>query len=192
MIASLRGIVQNIEETSIVLDVNGLGYQVFIPVYYKEQIHQGDLIFLHTRMIVREDAITLFGFDTREGRDFFDLLITVNGVGPRSALSILSVLNPDTIRRAVYHDQPEIFVRVPGIGQKTAQKIVFHLKDRMPTIEGFIPISTMSDVDTEVMSALTALGYSVVEAQSALQSVPTGTPNDVETRLRIALQYFSR
>jgi Holliday junction DNA helicase RuvA len=90
----------------------------------------------------------LCGFETKEGREIFDLLLTVNGVGPRLAMSILSTLSPDTIRRAVFSDQAEIFSRVPGIGNKTAQKIVFQLKDKLPSGEGFAALSKISDVDT--------------------------------------------
>jgi Holliday junction DNA helicase RuvA len=142
-------------------------------------------------MIVREDALLLCGFETKEGREVFDLLLSVNGIGPRLAMSILSTLTPDTIRRAVFSEQAEIFSRVPGIGNKTAQKIILHLQDRLPSVEGLAPLSKISDVDTEVLAALTTLGYSLVEAQAALQYIPRDTPQDVETRLRIALQYFS-
>jgi Holliday junction DNA helicase RuvA len=133
----------------------------------------------------------LCGFETKEGREVFDLLLTVNGIGPRLALSVLSTLSPDVIRRAVFNEQADVFSRVPGIGSKTAQKIVLHLQDRFPKAEGLAPLSKISDVDSEVLSALTALGYSLVEAQAALQYIPRDTPQEVETRLRVALQYFT-
>jgi Holliday junction DNA helicase RuvA len=101
------------------------------------------------------------------------------------------VLSPDAIRRAVFHEQPEVFNRVPGIGRKTAQKILLQLQDKIPADIGLEPVAMISDVDTEVLGALTALGYSVVEAQAAVQSIPRNTEEDVETRLRLALQYFS-
>jgi Holliday junction DNA helicase RuvA len=146
---------------------------------------------LHTFLVVREDSLTLYGFESSEEKEFFSLLLCVDGVGPKTALGVISVLAPETIRRAVIHEQAEIFSRVPGVGKKTAQKILLQLQDRVKSIPGFEPITTISDVDTEVISALTALGYSVVEAQAALQSIPRDTPQDVETRLRIALQYFA-
>jgi Holliday junction DNA helicase RuvA len=90
----------------------------------------------------------------------------------------------------VFHEQPEVFSRVPGVGKKTAQKILLHLQDRLPVEAGLERVPMMSDMDTEVLSALTGLGYSVVEAQSALQSIPRDTPMEVEERLRAALQYF--
>jgi Holliday junction DNA helicase RuvA len=183
--------VQEVNADHIVLEVGGVGLQVFVPAPTRDHMHSGDNVFLHTHLVVREDALTLYGFETHEGRDFFNLLLSVNGVGPKLALSVLSSLTPDAIRRAIYHEQDEVFARVPGVGKKTAQKILLHLQDRIPMAAGLEPVAAMSDVDAEVMNALTALGYSVVEAQSALQSIPRDAPQDIETRLRLALQYFA-
>lgn len=190
MIASISGRVLETLTDSLVLEVGGVGLQVHAPVPYVAHVHPGDSKFLYTYLVVRQDALTLYGFDTREERDFFILLLGVNGIGPKSALGVLSVLSPDAIRRAVLHEQPEVFSRVPGVGKKTAQKILLHLQDRIPALSGLEKIAAVTDVDAEVMSALTALGYSVIEAQTALQSIPRDTPQDVETRLRLALQYF--
>lgn len=191
MIASLSGRVQEIYADSLVVEVGGVGLQVFVPAPTRDNCHPGENVSLHTHLVVREDSLTLFGFETKEGREFFNLLLGVNGVGPRLALSVLSVLSPDAIRRAVFNEQADILGRVPGVGKKTAQKILFHLQDRIPGVAGFEQVSAVSDVDAEVLGALTALGYSVVEAQAALQSLPRDTPEDVEIRLRLSLQYFS-
>ena len=191
MISILRGNVISQETDGIIVDVNGVGFHVMVPIDLRDRLQSGDAVYLYTRMIVREDAWILCGFETKEGREVFDLLLKVNGVGPRLAISILSTLSPDTIRRAVFNEQVELFNRVPGIGKKTAQKIVLQLQDKLPSAEGLAPLARISDVDTEVLAALTSLGYSLVEAQSALQYIPRDTPQDVETRLRIALQYFS-
>lgn len=190
MIATLSGKIIQMEADSVILEVSGVGYQVFIPAPFKDQLHRGENAFLFTRLVVRQDALTLYGFETAEGREFFDLLLGVNGVGPRLALAILSVLTPDTIRRSVFNDQAEVFSRVPGVGKKTAQKILFHLQDKITVVEGLEPMAAFSEVDSEVLNALTALGYSVVEAQAALQAIPSEAPEDVEERLRLALQYF--
>lgn len=191
MISIIRGNVISQESDGVIVEVNGVGFHVMLPNPLRDRLQPGENVYLHTRMIVREDAWLLCGFETREGREVFDLLLTVNGIGPRLAMSVLSTLTPDTIRRAVFNEQADIFSRVPGIGNKTAQKIVLHLQDRMPAMEGLAPLSKISDVDTEVLAALTALGYSLVEAQAALQYIPRDTPQEVETRLRIALQYFT-
>lgn len=191
MISILHGSVISQETDGIIVDVSGVGFHVMVPSNLRAHLQPGENIYLYTRMIVREDALLLCGFETKEGREVFDLLLSVNGIGPRLAMSVLSTLAPDTIRRAVFNEQADIFSRVPGIGSKTAQKIVLHLHDRLPAIEGLEPLSRISDVDSEVLSALTSLGYSLVEAQAALQYIPRDTPQDVETRLRVALQYFT-
>ena len=191
MIASFNGRIQEVEADSLVVELGGLGLRIYVPASTRDQARPGEMVFLYTYLVVREDALNLYGFETREGRDFFTLLLGVNGVGPRLALSVLSVLSPDAIRRAVFHEQAEVFSRVPGVGRKTAQKILFQLQDRITPEIGLEPVSAFSDVDSEVVDALTALGYSVVEAQAALQTIPRDAPQDVETRLRLALQYFS-
>ncbi len=191
MIASLNGKIVDIFGDSLVVEVGGVGLQVNVPVAVRQQARNGDNIYLHTYLVVRQDALTLFGFESREEREFFMLLLEVNGIGPRLALSVLSVLSPDAIRRAVFHEQAEVFSRVPGVGKKTAQKILLQLQDRLPADSGLMVGSTLTDLDTEILAALTSLGYSVVEAQAALQSIPRDTPQDLEVRLRQALQYFT-
>lgn len=191
MIALLHGPVASIAADSIVVEVGGVGFQVYLPAPFKDRLQVGEVVFLHTRLVVRQDLLALYGFETPESRDFFDLLLGVSGVGPRSALAILSTLSPEAIRRAVFNEQAEIFSRVPGIGKKTAQKIFLDLKDRLPRSEALAPLEALSETDSEVLAALTALGYSLVEAQAALQTIPRQAPPDLETRLRLALQYFS-
>ena len=191
MIATINGKITQVEAGSLVVEVGGVGLQVYVPDPISDQVKTGQTLFLHTYLVVREDALALYGFDTREGRDYFKLLLGVSGIGPRLAVTILSSLTPEAIRRAVFSEQPEIFSRVPGVGAKTAQKISFNLQDKIPKDAGYEPLAAMSDADSEVLSALVALGYSVVEAQAALQSIPRDAPEDVESRLRLALVYFS-
>jgi Holliday junction DNA helicase RuvA len=191
MISSLNGRVSDKGTDYAVIEVGGLGYQVYIPSPHLEELRIGESVFLSTYLVVREDSLTLYGFANSEEREYFNLLMGVSGVGPRLALVTLSTLNPDAIRRAVFSEQPEIFTRVPGIGKKSAQKIALHLQDRIKVVDGLEPISRLDDSDTQVLEALVALGYSVVEAQAALQSIPRDTPDDVEVRIRVALQYFS-
>jgi Holliday junction DNA helicase RuvA len=191
MIAVLNGRVLESYPDSLVIGVGGIGLQVFVPSALRDRLRPGDEVFLHTYLVVRQEALSLYGFETREERELFLLLLSVDGIGPKSALAVLSTLSPDAIRRAIFHEQPEVFTRVPGVGKKTAQKILLQLQDRIPAISGSESVAAISDVDTEVLGALTALGYSVVEAQSALQSIPRETPQEVEARLRAALQYFA-
>ncbi len=191
MIAILRGTVAAIEQDSIVVDVGGVGYQVYVPAPVRERLQANEQIMLYTRLVIREDNWALCGFETREYRDYFNLLMGVNGIGLRLAILILSILSPESIRRAVFSEQADVFCRVPGIGKKTAQKMLLYMQDRIPSTDSLGSIATMTDVDSEVLAALTALGYSVVEAQSALQYIPRDAPQDVENRLRLALQYFT-
>jgi len=191
MIASLMGKVQEVLGDSLVVQVGGVGLQVYVPAATHDRHRAGDNISLQTHMIIRQDLLALYGFETREEREFFNLLLGVNGVGPKLSLGILSVLSPDAIRRAVFHEQAEIFSRVPGVGKKTAQKILLQLQDRIPMVPGLEPIGVLSDLDAQVIDALTGLGYSVVEAQTAVQSIPREAPQDVEERLRLALHYFA-
>jgi Holliday junction DNA helicase RuvA len=192
MIATFTGEVTLITNDSLVVRNGGIGLRIFVPTMLVARLKVGDPVGLHTYLVVREDMLSLYGFETIEERDFFVLLLGVNGVGPRIALAILSVLDPDAIRRAVVSEISDIFARVPGVGKKTAQKILLHLQGKIKA-QGYEAIpSPASEVDAEVISALTGLGYSVVEAQTALQAIPRDTPIDTEIRLRLALQYFSK
>jgi Holliday junction DNA helicase RuvA len=191
VIASIKGIVSQVEEGSLVVEVGGVGLLVHVPSPLSDQLAARQNVYLHTYLIVRQDALALYGFDTVEGREIFVLLLGVSGIGPRLAVTILSNMTPEAIRRAIVTEQSESFNRVPGVGKKTAQKIVFSLQDKVTKEDGFEPIAAMSEADSEVLSALLALGYSVVEAQAALQSVPKDAPDEVEERLRLALGYFS-
>jgi Holliday junction DNA helicase RuvA len=191
MIATLTGDVQYIHEDHIILNVGGVGFLVHVTTETAMQARTGMQKTLFTHLVVREDNLSLFGFETSESRDYFIHLIGVGGVGPKTGLAILSMLNTDTIRRAITGEQADIFSRVPGIGKKTAQKIILHLQGRIKPLEPLEAAASMDDIDTEVLEALTGLGYSIVEAQAALQSIPDDAEEDVETRLRLALQYFS-
>jgi holliday junction DNA helicase RuvA len=191
MIATLRGEVTQVEENAIVVETGGVGLRVFVPKLLRERLKAGEAIFLFTHLVVREDDWKLYGFESQADRELFNTLLGVDGVGPRTALAVLSTLTVDTVQRAVFSDEPDLLSRVPGIGKKTAQKMVLYLHDRLKPVSGLEKIASMSDADSEVLAALTALGYSVVEAQTAIQSIPKDAPDDVEQRLRLALQQFS-
>lgn len=189
MIASLRGIVQHIGEEALVIEVGGVGLQVAVPHSLLGDVILGKPLFLLTQLVVRETSFSLYGFANADQRDLFDLLMQVSGVGPRLALAILSNLSVDVIKSAVVKDQSDVLTRVPGVGEKTADKIIFFLKDRLkaPLEEMKMP----SGVEMEVLGVLTTLGYSLVEAQSAIQSIPEDASEDIEERVRLALSYFA-
>ena len=192
MIATLRGEITQIEDNALVIEVGGVGLRVLVPAPLRGRMKVGEAIFLYTHLIVRETELSLYGFESQPERDLFNLLLGVDGVGPKASLSVLSAMSIESIQRAIFGDEPELLSRVPGVGKKTAQKIGLYLKDRLKPVDTLAYVAAMSDADSEVLAALTALGYSVVEAQSAVQSIPKDAPEDVEERLRTALQYFQR
>ena len=190
MIATLRGEIAQIEENALVLEVGGVGLRVFVPTPLRTRSKAGEVLLLYTHLVVREDALTLYGFESQAERELFNTLLGVDGVGPKAALSVLSTLTLDAVQRAIFADEVEILNRVPGIGKKTAQKMAIHLKDKLKPMDALASVAAMTDRDGEVLAALTALGYSVVEAQAAIQALPKDAPEDTEERLRMALQYF--
>lgn len=190
MIDIISGQVASLTKGTLVVMVGGVGLRVIVTKTVFDSINAlGQDVFLHTYLQVREDALTLFGFSSEEERALFEVLLSVSGVGAKTAVSILSTLSVDHLRNAVIRNEPEVLTRVPGIGKKTADKIVFELKNKI-NADGVGAVVAISDIDTDVIGMLTALGYSIVEAQSALQAIPRDTPADIETRVKMALQYF--
>jgi Holliday junction DNA helicase RuvA len=191
MIATLRGEIIQVEEHAFIVEVGGVGLRVSVPAPLLARMQVGQGILLYTHLVVREDALSLYGFESQGERELFTLLLGVDGVGPKVSLAVLSTLSLDAIQHAVIAEQSEVLGRVPGVGKKTAQKIVLYLQDRLKPSDSLSKLAAFSDRDEEVLAALTALGYSVVEAQSAIQALPRDAPDDVEERLRLALQSFT-
>lgn len=190
MIATLRGEISQKEEVALIVEVGGVGLRVHIPATLREQMNVGESVFLYTHFVVRQDAMSLYGFESQADRDLYVLLLSVNRVGPKLALAILSSLSLDTIKRAVFNEEFELLNRVPGVGKKTAQGIILSLQGKIKPMNALEQVAAMTDTDGEVLAALTALGYSVVEAQTAIQSIPKDAPKEIEERLRLALGYF--
>ncbi len=191
MISSLNGLIKEKGEGSLVIEISGVGFKVHVPQGLSSGANIGDHITLFTNLVVREDNLTLFGFEEQEERELFQELIKVNGVGPRTALAILSTLSVDKIYQAVIEEKPMLFNQVPGIGSKTSQKLVLMLHDKLKESGREDILAGIRDINMELLDALTGLGYSVVEAQSAIQSLPKDAPDDLEEKLRMSLQYFS-
>jgi Holliday junction DNA helicase RuvA len=192
VISRIRGTVLSIKPPAAVIDVGGVGFRVLCSQAALDTLDLGRTCDLHTHLIVREDDLSLYGFGSEEEVELFQLLLTVQGVGARTGLAMLSKLSPETLRDAVAKQQVETLSRVPGIGKKTAEKIVFALKGKLGGLDaspavGMVPLSA---VDTEVIAALTSLGYSIAEAQGAVASLPRGEPMDLEEKLRRSLAYF--
>ena len=192
MIATITGKVQSKHIDSLVLDVQGLGFEVTVTRSILSEAEPGDVIFLYTYLVVRQDLLALYGFRNQEEKQFFLMFLGVEGIGPRLAMAILSTLSLDNIRTAVVSEQPEFFSRVPGVGKKTAQKILIHMQGRISPDAAFDLRKATSSAEDQVLEALVGLGYSVVEAQTAIQALSKDLPDTVEDKLRVALQYFNR
>lgn len=190
MIASIEGIVTEKHTDHIVISISGLGIKVYVTTALAQKIELHKTAGIYTFLVVREDSLTLYGFELKEEREMFSLLLSVSGVGPRTAMAALSAGSIDLIKRAVLNEQPELLGHLPGVGKKTAQGIVLHLQGKIEG-EKVVGRSAQNELDNDLISALTGLGYSVVEAQAALQMLPEDTPEDLEIRIRTALKYFA-
>jgi holliday junction DNA helicase RuvA len=188
MIAQLVGKVAHIGDGSIILDVSGVGFAVYVPTTLV--LHVGQVATLFTHLQVRENELALYGFIDAEEKQLFELLLGVSGVGPRAALSVMSTLSPDTLRLAILNGQPEVLSRAPGVGKKTGEAIVLHLKDKLKRY-GIIDIQVTED-DADVVAALTTLGFSIVEAQRAIQQLPRDQAFSIDEKIRQALTYLGR
>ena len=190
MITTLEGNLVAKSADHVVVTLGGVGLEVYAPFTTIEKL-QSERVFLYTRLVVREESLTLYGFATAGEREVFDAVLKISGIGPKLAVAILSTLSVDNLRSAVVNDRPEIISRVPGIGKKTAQKIVLELQDKIAGGLDSLPLVGEDDDSGVLLDALTGLGYSVVEAQAAIQSIPLDAPDDIEERVRIALQNLS-
>jgi len=183
MIARLEGTVLSTEDEVIVLNVGGVGFAVGVP--HAEEYRVGEDVVLHTYLHVRENELALYGFDVRESKALFEMLLGVNRVGPKVALSIMETLSPEMLRQAIAERRPEILARASGVGRKTGEAIILHLKDKIDALAG--PAPSMAEDDADVIAALTALGFSVVESQRALQQLPHGEELSIEEKIRQSL-----
>ena len=192
MIAHLHGSIEFVGRDHLIVNVGSVGLRVYVPAAAHAAAGTGKIIDLFTHLHIRENEWTLYGFPSQEELELFELLIGVSGVGARTALAVLGAASPEQLRSAIAHEQAEVLTRVPGIGPKTAKSIIFHLKDKVGIVTAGAPIAYLSDADTEVIAALTGLGYSIVEAQTALASLPRDAAQAVEERIRMALNYFAK
>lgn len=193
MIGSLRGEVIDKTEDKVLIEVGGVGYELLAPTTLLDKLSLGVKIQIFTHLHVREQELTLFGFSDKEELELFRTLLKVQGIGPKVALAILSHLPSEMLRQAVAREEAALLARVPGIGPKKAKQIVFQLRDKVGLDDIFIGAVPISDTDNEVIAALTTLGYSVVEAQAALQQLPKEAKNEsLEEKIRLALSSLSR
>ena len=185
MIGSLRGRVLEIHVSFFLLEVGGVGYAVKAAGTMLSSLTVGEEKFVYTHDHIREDIHDVFGFSSSGELEMFQRLLSVSGVGPKVALTIMSVGSLDTIRRAVTNGDLATLTSVPGVGKKTAQKIILDLKGKLVEEEGMVP------GDGEVVEALVSLGYSAQVAREILKSVPAHIV-DVSARVREALKYLAK
>ena len=188
MIASLTGLVLSSSNGQIVIDVQGVGYLVHSRAQTVNSVAQGDSVSFHTSLVVREDAWTLFGFENRQELEVFELLRSVNGVGPKSALSILNQMSVEQIAQAVSDESDESFKAVSGIGSKTAKLITLTLAGKLM---GSGSKSAVSSINESAVSALVGLGWSERQSRDALQQVASKDFSDKQL-LKAALQVLSK
>ncbi len=185
MIGHLRGVIIHQDMKSVMLDVNGVGYKISTHIGGLEK-HKGRELELWTYLAVRENALDLYGFTTREELDFFELLITVSGIGPKSAMAILSAASLSNLRQAIATGDTTHLVKVSGVGKKSAEKIVLELKDKLEkSADGAEFISG----DVDALEALKSLGYGEREAREALKKVVDS--KDTSDKVRKALKLLS-
>lgn len=184
-------VIESTPDALVVMVGGSIGLRVAVTRAARQQMDADNQITLYTHLAVREDDLSLYGFADADERNLFRMITSVSGIGPKLGMTILSTLNRDQLRRAIATEHSELLTQVPGIGKKTAQKIVFELRDKIKANVLESVAAPVSDVDADVLATLTALGYSIVEAQTALQSIPPDTPQDIEERLRLALAYFA-
>ena len=200
MISFIRGYVADSTESSVILEAGGIGYEIFMTgTAIEKAVRESGEILVHTYFHVREDAMQLYGFLSRDDLQVFRLLLGVNGIGPKAALGILAGLTADELRFAVLSDDVKTLSRAPGIGKKTAQKLILELKDKLNAEEAFelklahVQEETGSetaaaDGSREAVEALVALGYSSTQALQAVRKVSGIPADDVEGILKAALK----
>ncbi len=197
MYSYISGTLEEVRQDCVVVDNNGIGYQILVPLRIYDELPQvGSQVKIYTYLHVREDALQLFGFSSPDEIAMFRLLIAVSGIGPKGALALLSTYSASEIRFAVISADDTLISRAPGIGKKTAQRLIIELKDKvsLEDVEDFAgtaePVSCggNSEVKRETMEALVALGYSSSEASGVLSGIEITEDDSVEAVLRKALQ----
>jgi len=202
MYSYIRGVLAEVEIDHIVIDVSGIGYNIYVPVNCLDYLPGiGEECKVYTYLNVREDAMILYGFLTKDDLELFKKLITVSGIGPKGAISILSALSADDLRFAILAGDSKAIAKAPGIGAKTAQRVILELKDKMSLEDAFekklehesMPRmqSANSQVKNDAVMALNALGYSSSESLKAVSKVEITPDMDVEEVLKLALKQMS-
>ena len=181
MISFIKGELVSVKEDKIIVEAGGIGYNIFVPTSLLPNLPQtGSEVKIYTYLNVREDAMNLFGFLNEDDLDMYKMLLGVNGVGPKAALGVLSNISANDLRIAIVSDDAKTIAKAPGLGNKTAQKIILELKSKIDLeatlgnieSDASIPANINDDDRNEAVQALTALGYSASESMKAVRNVP--------------------
>ncbi|OAT85735.1 Holliday junction DNA helicase RuvA [Desulfotomaculum copahuensis] len=195
MIAFLHGVLAAVRDDAVIINVNGVGYLVYVPASTLQVLpaHKGE-VHLHTHLLWREDGPHLFGFVSTVELETFRYLLNVAGIGPKGALTVLSAITPAALARAVAEGDINVLTRVPGVGKKTAQRIILELKDKLPRQPGNVPDGGLpAGGEDDALAALLALGYGETEARRAIHRVsPDGGTSPPGELVRAALQWLGR
>ncbi|NMC51409.1 Holliday junction branch migration protein RuvA [Candidatus Kuenenbacteria bacterium] len=191
MISYLKGSILSKNSKSLVLLVGNIGYQIFAPTTLLQKAQINSELELYTHLRHSEDAMSLFGFETQEELRFFEILITISGVGPKTALGVLEVAKLSDIKKAILRDDPAILYKVSGIGKKTAERIVVELKNKLDVLPATEKELNLSDTDTETFDALISLGYNERDVREALKKIPPDIIR-MEDKLKNAFKYLSK
>jgi Holliday junction DNA helicase RuvA len=199
MIGYLKGTVSHLHNEHCLLDVQGVGYRVFVPASTRQKLATGAAVTLFTHLNVREDAMLLYGFLTADEYELFQHLITITGVGPKVALGILSAISPNEFRAAIGQKNAALLTRIPGVGKKTAERMILELRDKLGAAADFTPAAVKAgaaaeipqDARQEAVQALVSLGYSQGEVGAVLQKV-YADGLAAEELIKLALKEFAR
>jgi len=191
MIAGLHGKLEALGSDWAIINVGGIGFQVYMPTSSLSTLGTiGEDVRLHTHLHIREDNATLYGFTSTEERELFQSLIGVSGLGPKLALAMLSAMDVEKLTMAIATGSADLLTVVPGIGKKMADRLILELKDKIGAGWITTPAAQLAQENTDVLAALTSLGYSVAEATRAVATLPPSPDLSLEERIKLALQYF--
>ena len=190
MIASLHGTLESLGGDGAVINVNGIGFRVYMPTSTLSSLGKiGGEVSLHTYLHLREDSATLFGFAAADELRLFQTLLGVSGLGPKLALAMLSAMSLEQLTMAIATGSTDLLTMVPGVGKKVANRLILELKDKIGAGWITTPGIQLAEENTDVLAALTSLGYSASEASRAVASLPSDTELSLEEKIKLALQF---
>jgi holliday junction DNA helicase RuvA len=192
MIAGVKGTIEAIGSNWIIVDVGGISFQVFVPTSTLSVLGVvGGQVKLHTHLAVREDNLSLYGFSSARELALFQTVTTVSGIGPKLGLAMLSAMEVDQLTMAIASGDADLLTSIPGIGKKIASRIVLELKDKIGSSWMITQDLEAVQSNSEVLGALTALGYSVAEATHAVATLPASSNLSLEEKVKLTLKYFA-